>query len=98
MKITFNEIKFRNFLSYGNKVTTLNLNHQGLIQISGKNGCGKSTMFDALSFCLFGRPFRKVKKGELVNRENGKDLWTQVTFHKNTIKYRITRTIAPNSI
>jgi DNA repair exonuclease SbcCD ATPase subunit len=98
MQITIKELELRNFLSFGNNITRLDFRNPGLISLAGKNAAGKSTILDALSFVLYGTPYRKIKKGELINRSNKKDLWTRLTFNKNTIKYRITRSLKPNTI
>jgi DNA repair exonuclease SbcCD ATPase subunit len=98
MKITFKKMELRNFLSYGNSITTIDFNYPGLISLTGNNGCGKSVIGDALSYIMFGKPYRKIKINELVNRTNGKDLWVRLTFLQNDNKYRITRTLKPNTI
>jgi len=98
MKITFQKIIFRNFLSYGNKETVLELSTPGLISLSGANGCGKSSFLDAITFALYGKPYRKVKINQLLNRKNKKNLFVQVYFQQNLVDYRITRTLHPNSI
>jgi DNA repair exonuclease SbcCD ATPase subunit len=98
MKLTFKQLEFRNFLSYGNEGTTINFSNPGLISLSGKNGAGKSVITDALGYVLYGKPYRKIKIKELLNRENKKDLWVRVTFKQNSQKYRITRTLGPASI
>jgi DNA repair exonuclease SbcCD ATPase subunit len=98
MKITFKTLRFRNFLSYGNNITEINFNNPGLISLSGKNGVGKSVIEDALGYVLYGKPYRKIKIKELVNRANKKDLWVELIFYQNQQKYRLTRTLAPASI
>jgi DNA repair exonuclease SbcCD ATPase subunit len=97
MKITFQKIIFRNFLSYGNRDTELDFSTPGLISLSGKNGQGKSVLLDAINFALFGKPYRKIKINELINRTNKKNLWVQLYFQQNMTDYRITRTLGPAS-
>lgn len=97
MYIVFKELKFKNINSYGNKETIFSLN-KGLNCISGMNGQGKSTILDALCFCLFGKPFRKIKLKELINRDNKKKLYASVIFYINEDMYTITRTLKPDSL
>ena len=67
MFIKFDYIKFKNLNSFGNKIVRIDFKN-GLTNISGKNGQGKSTIVDALSYNLYGVPYRKVKIVELINR------------------------------
>lgn len=60
MHIKFNRLKFKNILSYSNKFTELDFT-SGLNLIKAENGSGKSTILDALSFVLFGKPYRNIK-------------------------------------
>ena len=77
--IKFRTLRFKNINSYGNQITTFNFTN-GLNSISGENGQGKSTILEALCYCLFGVPYRKVRIKEIVNRTNKKDLYTEVEF------------------
>lgn len=78
--ITFNELTFRNFLSVGNNDVTIDLNDNKTTLIHGSNGSGKSTILDALCYCLFNKPFRKVNLPQLVNSQNKKGMLTEVKF------------------
>lgn len=98
MKITFQKLIFRNFLSYGNKDTVMEFSTPGLVSLSGSNGGGKSSALDALTFALYGKPYRKIKINELLNRTNKKNLFVQIYFQQNLVEYRITRTLHPNSV
>ena len=71
--IEFKKIKYKNFLSSGNYFTEINLNTHKDTLIVGNNGSGKSTLLDALTFSLFGKPFRKISKSQLVNSVNERD-------------------------
>jgi len=62
----------------------------------GHNGAGKSTMLDALSFGLFGKPHRKISKPQLVNSINGKGTVVEVEFSIGSQEYKIVRGIKPN--
>ena len=64
--------------------------------IIGQNGAGKSTILDALCFGLFGKPFRKINKPQLLNSINGKDAVVEVEFNIGQKKYKVIRGIKPN--
>lgn len=94
--ITFHKIKYKNLLSTGNSFTELELSKNPTTLIIGKNGSGKSTFLDALSFGLFGKPFRKINKPQLVNSINDKNLLVEVEFTIGTKQYLIRRGMKPN--
>ena len=94
--IVFKEITFKNFLSFGNSPTTIYLNKRQKTLIVGKNGGGKSSLIDALSFALFGKAFRKINIPQIVNKINGKDCLVILTFQKNDKHYKIVRGLKPN--
>ena len=91
-----NYIKFKNFLSYGNKFTEIDLNNGKSNLIYGVNGRGKSATFEALYFNLTGKPYRKINKSGLVNTTNKKDCLTVGEYEANGNKYEVTRGIKPN--
>lgn len=95
MKVIFKKISFRNFLSYGNAESVVEF-ESGLNSIAGKNGYGKSVITDALSFVLFGYPYRKVKISELVNRINKKGLYVKLEFDIDSDSYLIERGLKPD--
>jgi DNA repair exonuclease SbcCD ATPase subunit len=94
--IIFRNLKWKNFLSTGNFFTELNLDSNNTTLIVGSNGSGKSTMLDALCFVLFGKPFRNINKGQLVNTINQKDCTVEIEFDTGNKSYKIIRGIKPN--
>jgi DNA repair exonuclease SbcCD ATPase subunit len=94
--ILFRKLRWKNLLSTGNLFTELDLNGEATTLIVGSNGSGKSTMLDALCFCLFGKPFRNINKGQLVNSINQKDCVVEVEFDIGSKSYKVVRGIKPN--
>ena len=85
-----------NFLSTGNSANTVLLDKSPTTLIVGRNGEGKSTILDALCFALFGKPFRNINKGQLVNSINQKNCMVEIKFSVSNVEYRIRRGIKPN--
>lgn len=96
MKILFKEIRYKNILSTGNTFTVVQLNDTANTLVSGTNGAGKSTLLDAIVFALYGKPFRKVNKNQLVNSINQKELLVEIVFHIGPNNYLVRRGIKPN--
>ena len=94
--ILFKKIKWKNFLSTGNQFTEVNLNQHRTNLVVGTNGAGKSTVLDALTFSLFGKPFRKINKPQLSNSINEKDCRVEVEFSIGTTEWKVVRGIKPN--
>lgn len=94
--IVFKSVQWKNFLSTGNSPNKVLLNKSPTTLIIGKNGEGKSTILDALCFSLFGKPFRNINKGQLVNSINGKNCVVEIEFDINGKQYKIVRGIKPN--
>ena len=94
--ITFKKIRYKNFLSTGNTPIEINLNKSNTTLIVGSNGSGKSTLLDALCFVLFNKPFRIIKKEQMVNTVNQGDCEIVVEFDVGTKQYKIIRGIKPN--
>ena len=94
--IIFKKVRWKNFLSTGNVFTELDLRKSKTNLIVGTNGAGKSTILDALTFSLFGKPFRKINKPMLVNSINEKDCVTEIEFSIGKQEYKVVRGIKPN--
>ena len=94
--ILFEEIQWKNFLSTGNHYTKISFNSHSTTLIVGQNGAGKSTVLDALTFSLFGKPFRKVNKSQLINQANEKDCRVEIDFSIAETQWKVVRGIKPN--
>ena len=94
--ILFQTIRWRNFLSTGAAFTEINFTKSTNTLIIGQNGAGKSTILDALCFGLFGKPFRKINKPQLLNSINGRDALVEVEFNIGQKRYKVIRGIKPN--
>jgi DNA repair exonuclease SbcCD ATPase subunit len=94
--ILFKSIKWKNFLSTGNTFVEIDLRKSQLTLMIGANGSGKSTMLDALCFALFNRPFRLIKKEQIVNTINNGDTVVELEFQIGTKMFKIIRGIKPN--
>jgi DNA repair exonuclease SbcCD ATPase subunit len=92
--VYFKSISFKNLLSFGNKITTINFD-KGNTLITGDNGNGKSAILDALFFALFGKSMRKGNNASLINRRNNKDLYVECIFKVNGKEYLIKRGLKP---
>ncbi len=94
--IVFKKIKYKNFLSTGNIPIEIDLNKSHTTLIVGSNGSGKSTLLDALCFVLFNKPFRIIKKDQIVNSINNAECIVEIDFTVGTKDYKIVRGIKPN--
>ena len=94
--IIFKTITWQNFLSTGQHPTTVNLDNSSTTLIVGTNGAGKSTILDALTFSLYGKSFRKINKGQLVNSVNDKGCLVNIEFSVNNTDWKVERGIKPN--
>ena len=94
--IIFERVRWKNFLSTGNTFTEVDLIASKTNLIIGTNGAGKSTILDALTFALFGKPFRKINKPMLVNSINEKDCVVEIEFKIGPNQFKVIRGIKPN--
>ena len=94
--IIFKKIRYKNFLSTGNHFNEIDFQQNHTNLIIGTNGAGKSTMLDALTFGLFNKSFRQIKKAQLINATNEKDCVVEVEFSVNSRDYLVRRGIKPN--
>jgi DNA repair exonuclease SbcCD ATPase subunit len=94
--ITFQKVRWKNFLSTGNSFTEINLTKSTNTLIIGNNGAGKSTILDALCFGLFGKPFRKINKPQLLNSINQQNCVVEIEFSIGKKEYKVIRGIKPN--
>ncbi len=94
--ILFKKVRYKNFLSTGNVFTEIPLSENATTLIVGENGAGKSTFLDAITFSLFGKPFRNINKPQLVNSVNEKDCLVEVEFDIGKKSYKVIRGIRPN--
>ncbi len=94
--IQFQKIRWKNLLSTGDTFTEIDITTHKTNLIIGSNGAGKSTVLDAFTFGLFGKPFRKISKSQLVNSVNDKGTVVEVEFQIGQRRYHIKRGIKPN--
>jgi DNA repair exonuclease SbcCD ATPase subunit len=93
--ITFEKIRWKNFLSTGNQFTEVQLDKESTTLIIGSNGAGKSTILDALCFSLYGKAFRKINKPQLINTTNEKSCLVEIEFSVNSTPWKVVRGIKP---
>lgn len=104
--LNIKNISLKNFLSTGAVMQNISLNNQGLTLIIGenldlgsagsRNGTGKSTIIQALCYAFFDQPLTTIKKDNLINKTNSKNMIVVVEFSINNIDYRIERGRKPN--
>ncbi len=108
MTFKIKDITVKNFLSVGNQTQAVNFDKEQLTLVLGvnldlggddsgsRNGTGKTTMINALSYALYGQALTNIRKENLINATNGKHMLVTVEFEKDGIKYRIERGRKPN--
>jgi DNA repair exonuclease SbcCD ATPase subunit len=108
MSIVFKNITLRNFLSVGAITQSVSLDTSELTLVLGenldlggagaRNGVGKTTMIQALSYALFGNPINSIRKDNLINRTNGKGMLVTLEYSANGIEYKIERSRKPHAL
>lgn len=93
--IIFKSIRWRNFLSTGDRFTKVDLDRSPSTLIVGHNGSGKSTLLDAISFALFGKPHRDINKPQLVNSINNKNCEVEIEFSVGSHEFKVSRGVKP---
>lgn len=104
--ININNLSVKNFMSVGNATQGINFNRQDLTLVLGenldlggdgsRNGTGKTTIINALSYALFGQALSNIRKDNLVNKTNSKHMLVSVDFSVNGVEYKIERGRKPN--
>jgi len=94
--IIFKKIRYKNFLSTGNQPIEIELGKSPTTLIIGQNGSGKSTLLDALCWALFNKPFRIIKKEQMINTINNSDCEVEIDFDVGTKQYKVRRSVKPN--
>ena len=98
LMITFKDLEMKNFLSVGEDPIVFHLNKSPTTIITGSNGVGKTSIVDGITFSLFGKSFRDIKKGSLINSINKKNSYTSITLSKGNTDYKITRGQKPHML
>ena len=104
--IKIQNITIKNFMSVGNTTQAVNFSHDGLTLVLGnnldlggegsRNGTGKTTLINALSYAIYGQALTNIRKDNLVNKTNNKNMIVTVDFEKDGHKYRLERGRKPN--
>jgi len=94
--IVFKKIKYKNFLSTGNTPIEIDLRKSPTTLVIGQNGSGKSTLLDALCWALFNKPFRIIKKEQMINTINQSDCEVEIDFDVGMKQYKVKRSVKPN--
>lgn len=90
-RIVFNRISFKNFQSFGNDLTTIDLDKDKISLICGTNGSGKTCIIQTISYALFGKSLTGISKSELINNKNKKNLLVELVFTIAQDTYKLSR-------
>lgn len=96
MIVHLKKVRWKNLLSYGETFTEIVLDRSPSTVITGTNGTGKSSVLEAICVALFGKPFRKINKDQLINTKNGKGLLTEIELDVGQDSYLIRRGFKPS--
>jgi len=106
--INLKHVTLRNFLSVGSVTQAIDLQNEELTLILGdnldlggdgaRNGTGKTTIIQAISYALYGVPLNNIKQNNLINRTNGKGMMVTLDFEANGVEYRIERGRKPHGM
>ena len=106
--ININSITVKNFMSVGNQTQAVQFDKSQLTLVLGqnldlggddvgaRNGTGKTTIVNALSYALYGEALTKIRKDNLINKTNNKAMLVTVEFEKDGVQYKIERGRKPN--
>jgi DNA repair exonuclease SbcCD ATPase subunit len=106
--IKIKDLTVKNFMSVGNQTQAVNFNSEQLTLVLGenldqggddsgsRNGTGKTTIINALSYALYGQALTNIKRNNLINKTNSKGMLVTLHFEKNGVDYRIERGRSPN--
>lgn len=104
--IHIRDLTVKNFMSVGNATQAINFDRRDLTLVLGenldlggdgsRNGTGKTTIINALSYALYGQALTNIKRDNLINKTNGKNMLVSLEFAVNGIEYRVERGRKPN--
>ena len=106
--IRIKDLTVKNFMSVGNQTQAVNFNREQLTLVLGenldqggddsgsRNGTGKTTIINALSYALYGQALTNIKRNNLINKTNSKGMLVTLHFEKNGVDYRVERGRSPN--
>jgi DNA repair exonuclease SbcCD ATPase subunit len=106
--IKIKDLTVRNFMSVGNQTQAVDFNREQLTLVLGenldqggddsgsRNGTGKTTIINALSYALYGKALTNIRANNLINKTNSKGMLVTLHFEKNGVDYRVERGRGPN--
>jgi len=104
--IQIRDLTVRNFMSVGNATQAINFDRRDLTLVLGenldlggdgsRNGTGKTTIINALSYALYGQALTNIRRDNLINKTNGKNMLVSLEFSVNGRDYRVERGRKPN--
>jgi DNA repair exonuclease SbcCD ATPase subunit len=93
--LNFGVLTGKNIMSFGSGGFEIDLSENQISMMRGKSGNGKSTILEALTYCLFGKPYRNIKLAQLINSINGKGMLTTISFTSNQDTFKVIRGMKP---